>query len=464
MSNNLERLIRKIVNEAPMDFGDYQERPHPRTQQKIEDPQGIYAKNRAFRGGVSDVEKMTSKRFKEIVDYVKRYFGTQQNITNPQVKLAIQMEQMRSVQQAMRTEPRYREQLRDLAVEIAAKEDGWLSYDLTMEDAINQGIIAKKRQNGGGIVYEFNFVNIVTFLGEKPINPNEFQIKPDKKKKLELPKNFSFDIDELTPEEQRELEIEKRNVINALSQGAGKKGQFLYQLYKDRLDAIDPSLYDLYNKIMGANDLMYFTDEDLIESLGGNAAGSAGKGANAPNNDDDDEEQGGEQNNEGNDNDTYHSNGVIFPILLHELSKVFPMIQTREQWRDMDPELALDVMGQTDTMENEPMNFRVGTPLLTKMRTLLPDELTLYDEGKIYKPFFYKILYGIPAEEFLKDVIANVVSDNPSDNEKAKRRFNDILGQAKEMYRKTYGDAPDAPDDDDDDYDDDGNDILSKLD
>jgi hypothetical protein len=100
------------------------------------------------------------------------------------------------------------------------------------------------------------------------------------------------------------------------------------------------------------------------------------------------------------------------------------------------------------------------------MRTLLPDELTLYDEGKIYKPFFYKILYGIPAEKFLKDVIANVVSDNPSDNEKARIKFTEILGQAKEMYRKTYGDAPDDDDDDydDDDYDDDGGDILSKLD
>jgi len=446
MSNNLERLIRKIVKEAPMDFGDYQERPDPKTQRKIEDPQGIYAKNRAFRGGVSDVEKMTSKRFKEVVDYVKRYFGTQQNITNPQVKLAIQREQMRAVQQAMRTEPRYREQLRDLAVEIAAKEDGFLSYDLTMEDAINQGIIAKKRRNGGGIVYEFDFVNVLTFLGEQPINPNEFQIKPEEKKKLELPKNFSFDIDELTPEEQRELEIEKRNVINAMVQGAGKRGQFAYQAYKDRLDAIDPSLYELYNKIMGANDLMYFTDEDLIEALGGNAAGSAGKGGDDPD-DDDDEEQGGEQENEGNGNDMYTSNGLIFPILLHELSKMFPMIQTREQWRDMDPEMAMDVMGQTDTMENEPMNFRVGAELIRKMRMLLPDELILDNEGKIYIPFFYKILYGIPAEEFLKDVIANVVSENPSDNEKAKRRFNDILGQAKEMYRKTYGD------DEDDDYD-----------
>jgi len=452
MSNNLERLIRKIVKEAPMDFGDYQERPDPKTQRRIEDPQGIYAKNRAFRGGVSDVEKMTSKRFKEIVDYVKRYFGTQQNITNPQVKLAIQREQMRAVQQAMRTEPRYREQLRDLAVEIAAKEDGFLSFDLTMEDAINQGIIAKKRRNGGGIIYEFDFVNVLTFLGEQPINPNEFQIKPEEKKKLELPKNFSFDIDELTPEEQRELEIEKRNVINAMVQGAGKRGQFLYQLYKDRLDAIDPSLYELYNKIMGANDLMYFTDEELIEALGGNAAGSAGKGGDAPNDDDDDEEQGGEQEDEGNGNDMYTSNGLIFPILLHELSKMFPMVQTREQWRGMDPEMAMDVMGQTDTMQNEPMNFRVGAELIRKMRMLLPDDLTLNNEGKIYTPFFYKILYGIPAEEFLKDVIANVVSDNPSDNEKAKRRFNDILGQAKEMYRKTYGD------DEDDDYDDDDDD------
>ena len=72
-NRNLERLIRKIVNEAPVEYGDYPERMHPRTQQRIEDPEGIYAKNRGFKGGVGDVEKMTEKRFKEIVDYVKRY-------------------------------------------------------------------------------------------------------------------------------------------------------------------------------------------------------------------------------------------------------------------------------------------------------------------------------------------------------------------------------------------------------
>jgi hypothetical protein len=447
MSNkDLERLIRKIVKEAPMDFGDYQERPHRRTQQKIEDPEGIYAKNRAFKGGVSDVEKIASKRFKEVVDYVKRYFGTNQNLTDPQVKSAIQMQQMMSVRQAMQIEPSVKEQLRDLALEIAAKEEGWMPDSMSMEDALEQGFIVKKEVNGG-VVYEFEFVNMLTSLGEEPIDPGQFQMKAEEKKKLELPPNFSFDIDELTPEEQRQLEIEKRNVINAIIMGKGKRGQYAYQMYKNRLDEIDPRLYPLYNKIMGANDLMYFTDEDLIEALGGNAAGAAGK-MNPSDGDDDEEEQGGDEE-EGNGNDTYFANGLIFPILLHELFKSFSIIQGREQWRGMDPDLAMSVIGQTDTMQNEPMNFRVGAELVRKMRTLLPEELILNPNNKIYIPYFEKILYGVPAEDFLKNIIANIISEIPSDNEKVKRRFEEILSRAKIMYEKVHKDEEDEDEEDD---------------
>jgi len=173
--------------------------------------------------------------------------------------------------------------------------------------------------------------------------------------------------------------------------------------------------------------------------------------------DDDDDDEGGEEQN---DNDTYYANGLIFPILLHELFKSFSMIQARAQWKDMDPEMATQVIGQTDTMVNEPMNFRVGGELVRKLRTLLPDELTLDNEGKKYIPFFEQLLYSIPAEEFLKNVIANVVSDSPSDNEKAKKKFNELLQQAKANYKK-YKEG----DDDDDDYDDDeeDDDILTRL-
>ena len=444
-NRNLEQLVRELMMEAPIDYGDRPERMHPRTQQRIEDPEGIYAKNRAFRGGVSDVERVTGKRFKEVVDYVKRYFGTERNVTDPLVKNAIQMEQMRSVQQTMRIEDNNREQLRDLAVEIAAKEEGWLPFATNMEDAVNDGTVVKVRKDGG-VMYEFDYVNMLTWLGEQRVDPTLFQMKPTQNKKLPLPPNFTFEVDELTPEEQKQLEIEKRNVINAIIMGKGKRGQFAYQMYKDRLDAIDPRLYDLYNKIMGANDLMYFTDEDLIEMLGGNAAGSAGK------QDGDDEDEGGNED----ENDTYYANGLIFPILLHELFKSFSMITARHQWKDVDPGIAQDVLSQTDTMQHEPMNFRVGGELVRKLRTLLPDELTLEVESKKYIPFFEQILYSVPAEDFLKNIIANVISDDEADNNKAKRRFEEILKKAKSEYDKYNSDVEDDEEEEEDD-------LLSQL-
>jgi hypothetical protein len=451
VEKDIKRLIKKIVTEAPVDYGDYPERMHPRTQSNIEDPEkNLYGKNKAFRGGTSDVEKMTSKRFKDIVDYVKRYYGMVDaegrpnkgiNITDPRVKYGIQVEQMRAVQDAMRIEGSKKDELKDLALEIAAKEEGWLPYSKTLEDAIDEGIIEKENSNSAGTKYKFEFINVEAFLNEKRINPNQFQMEKEEEPEFEIPSNFSFDVDELTPQEEFQLEVEKRNVINAIIQGKGKKGQFAFQAFKDRLDEIDERLYPLYNKIMSANDLMYFTDEDLIEAMGGNAAGSSGV----------------DEDGEDEDKDLVIANGVIFPILLHELVKGFAAIPTREQWRGMDPGRAQDVMGQTDVFSNEPMQFRVGGELITKLRFLLPDDLTVNIENRDLLPFFERLLYAVPAEEFLREIMANVVSENPSDNDKAKRKFNELLVKAKEDYKKYKGDG------DDEDFEDEDDDILSKL-
>ena len=112
----------------------------------------------------------------------------------------------------------------------------------------------------------------------------------------------------------------------------------------------------------------------------------------------------------------------------------------------MDPGKAQDVMGQTDVFSNEPMQFRVGGELITKLRFLLPDDLTVNVENRDLLPFFERLLYAVPAEEFLKEIMANVVSEDPRDNEKAKRKFNELLVKAKEDYKKYKGD------DDDEDY------------
>jgi hypothetical protein len=365
------------------------------------------------------------------------------NITDPRVKYGIQVEQMNAVGEAMRIESNKKDELKDLALEISAKEEGWLPYSKTLEDAMDEGLIEKEPLNGAGTKYKFDFINVEVFLNEKKINPNQFQMEKEEEPEFEIPSNFSFDVDELTPQEEFQLEVEKRNVINAIIQGKGKKGQFAFQAFKDRLDEIDPRLYPLYNKIMSANDLMYFTDEDLIESMGGNAAGSSGV----------------EEDGEDEDKDLVIANGVIFPILLHELIKGFAAIPTREQWRGMEPGKAQDVMGQTDVFSNEPMQFRVGGELITKLRFLLPEDLTVNIENRDLLPFFERLLYAVPAEEFLKEIMANVVSEDPRDNEKVKRKFNELLVKAKKDYKKYKGDGDDEDYEDEDEDDD----ILSKL-
>jgi hypothetical protein len=447
-NKDLERLIRKIIKEAPVDYGDYPERMDPRSEKKVEDPESIYAKNRAFRGGASDVERLAGTRFKEIVDYVKRYYSKTENVTDPYVLQSIIMEQQRAIAQALMIEPSHRDKLKDLAVEIAAKEEGWMETSITLDEAIRNREIGKSPIQNGGTKYSFDFIDVDAYLNEKKIDSTQFRMKEKELPKLELPPDFGFDIDELTPEEERQLEIEKRHIINALVQGKGKRGQFAYQAYKDRLDDIDPRLYSIYNKIMSMNDLMYFTLDQMIEMMGGNAAGSS----NVESQESDDEgDEGGENV------DVVVANGLIFPILLHELVKGFASVSTREQWRGMDPGMAQDVMGKTDVFSNEPMQFRVGAELIRKLRTLLPDDLILNERNKVYIPFFERILYGIPADRFLKEIMANVISEKEEDNDKVRRVFEDLYQRAKKDYQKYKGDSDDEEEDEDED------DILSKL-
>ena len=58
---------------------------------------------------------------------------------------------------------------------------------------------------------------------------------------------------------------------------------------------------------------------------------------------------------------------------------------------------------------------------------------------------------AIPAEEFLKDVIANVISEDPSDNAKAQKRFDEILNKAVIEYNKYKGES-EYEDEDEDEF------------
>jgi len=387
--------------EAPVDYGDYPERMDPNLERKLGSPESLYAKNPAFRKGAGDVERLAGTRFKEVVDRVRDAFD-QPNLSSNQVKQQIMSQVMMLTQRVMSIESRHNEELVELALELALEETGterdWYQYDLT--------------------------------LGGTPPSTGGFQMKQKEKPKFELPK--SFDIDVETDEEQFQSEVDKRNIINLIIQGEAKKGHysFMKPSYMDRISEIDPQLVTLYRQIMAAADLMYFTMEQMIEMMSQTGQGVAGK---VEIQDADEDEGGGD---EGPDTKIV-AGGLIFPILLHEIIKGLEEAPAREQFADMDPGRAADIMGQTDVLSNEPMQLRLGPAVVELIKYALPDEM-FEPENSGLNPWFKRELYKIPAKEFL-DLIGDAISENKTEKDRARKKFTEVMKTA-QAAKKEYDD------------------------
>lgn len=417
-----------------IDYGGRRERMDPKLVSKLGDPEGLYAQNPAMRKGAKDVERLVSSRFGKVADKLKEVTGIE-NITSQQVQAMIFQEMMMKVPEVMRIEARNREALEQLAIE-ASLEESEIPED---------------------------WFEIQANLNRTPIDVSNFRYQPEEDQEPEdeeapedgdkEPLNFgSFDIDELTPQEEFELEKHKRNIINAIIQGAAKKGHYLFQKpeVKRRLDAINPSLYRDYLSIMAINDFLYFSMEQMIEQMSQTGQGVAGKVEL----DDSDDEEGGEEGGGEEKPDTViKAYGMIFPILCHEIIKGIEEAKGRHGL-PKDPEMAQRVMGQTDTLSNEPMQLRIGPEIVEKIRFALPDEMFDSDNKGLIN-WFHIQLYQIPAEEFLQ-LIGDAISQDESKVRKAKSRFEEIMKEAMELKSEfeNYQEEQGGESDDEDDLDD----------
>ena len=301
-----------------------------------------------------------------------------------------------------------------------------------------------------------DWYKIEAYLNREPIDTSNFRMKPEdeeeeeedeEKDEMEIP---SFDIEDLTKDEIFELEKHKRNIINAIIQGAAKKGHYIFQKpdIKARLDEIDPSLYGDYLGIMAINDFLYFSMEQMIEMMSQTGQGIAGK-VELDNNDEEGEE--GEEGEETPDT-VIKAFGLIFPILCHEIIKGLEEAKGRHGL-PKDPELAQKVMGQTDVLSNEPMQLRIGPEIVERIRFALPD--SIYEpENKGLINWFHTVLYQIEAQEFL-EIIGNAISEDSSKVSKATSRFNEIMKEAIKLkdefeeYKEEEGVESDDEDEDD---------------
>jgi len=428
-----------------IDYGNTPERMDPSLVRKLASPDSLYAQNPAMKKGPADVQRLVSQRFQKVADKLREVTGIQ-DLSSQQVQGMIYNEMMRKLPNIMRIEAAHKDELIQLAIDASLEEgevpEGWYQIEAHLGE--------QPRTD------DFRY---------QPEEPKDDEEEEDDEEKLEIP---SFNVEDLTDEEELELEKHKRNIINAIIQGAAKKGHYIFQKpdVKARLDAIDPTLYRDYLGIMAINDFMYFTMEQMIEMMSQTGQGVAGK---VSLDDADDEGEEGEEGGGGEEQpDTkIVAEGLIFPILCHEIIKGIEEGKGR-YGLPKDPSLRQKVQGQVDVLSNEPMQLRIGPEIVEKIRFALPDEM--YEESnKGLINWFHTLLYQIPAQEFL-EVIGQAISEDESKVRKATARFKEIMREAQQLksdfedYQEEESSDLDNYGGGDDNDDDDGlDDFLGSL-
>jgi len=422
-----------------IDYGNTPERMDPNLERKLGDPESLYAQNPAMKKGAEDVQRLVSQRFQKVANKLRQVTGIE-NLNSKQVQGMVYQEMMSKLPRIMSIEARHKDELIQLAIDASLEE---------------------------GEVPE-NTYQIEGFLGES-IDASNFRYQPDEEEddeeededeKMQIP---SFDVEDLTDEEELELEKHKRNIINAIIQGAAKKGHYLFQKpdVKARLDAIDPSLYPSYLGIMAINDFMYFTMEQMIEMMSQTGQGVAGKMSL-----EDTDDEGGEGDDDDDNPETkIVAEGMIFPILCHEIIKGLEAAKGR-YGQSQNPSIRQKVKGAVDLLSNEPMQLRIGPEIVEKIRLALPDEM-FSESNKGLINWFHISLYQLAAQEFLQ-IMGDVISADDSKVKRATSRFREIMKEAMQLKgeydeyvaskeEEEMGDflgslGPNEPDDDDDDF------------
>lgn len=392
--------INRIVEAIEYD-PEHPERMNPDIEGKLKSGEHIFGKSKSMPVG-SDLqnysEKMASKRFKEIINKVKRYHGIER--INPMM-----MQQMFQIMsEVSQIETRHKEALEQLAVDIVSEE-----FDIP-----DQMLEATLSPPGTDLGFE----------SEEEEDEEDYDSDFDTPKGPKSAERM----------EELEMEVDKRRVINALMQGASKKGHYIFHMVADELDSIDPRLMGLYGKLMSLADFQYWV---MPDSIGSGQAGGVEKiewrKAEAPEDKDEEEEMEKVDIEEDDEIPVVVAKAWIFPLLVHELIKG-TLELSAINWADghLDFEEQSEVIKKADTVEGEIWGMRLGPGMWEKfldcvgsdnydMKQWLFQELTKLP-AKQFHEFMKEILSGSQKCKEVIQTLKDIHEDEPSEG------LDDILG------------------------------------
>jgi len=410
------------IKEAPIDYGDRPERMAPDIQKKIEDRETPLSDNPALDididgdGVISTFEELVaSKRFKDVVDKVKRYTGLQ-TVSTQSAFMQLQMMLMQAVQEVKTIENDNKEYLETLAVDLVKKE-------MSLPDE----------------AFQFD-VELTTGMGQ--IDRSKLQKQSQEPEEEEVLQQFGVSSEEAEDDledfmkafEKFDMEKAKRRFINSLIQGASKKGHYMFSLVEDELNRINPRLLNLYGVIMSINDLVYWIMPDEATQM----MAASGQGV-----------EGTEEVDETTDPPTIKAKGLFFPILIHELLKgVYEVLGT--QGLPDDPRAAEMVMQSQDTMPYEIWDLRMGPVIWEKFLQSYPDEL-FEDDMREIQNYLFSRFSSLSTEEFF-EVAREILSGSDTGKKIVKKMVDEIIDELKRYDLEDALGSEDDEEDDDDDF------------
>lgn len=190
-----------------------------------------------------------------------------------------------------------------------------------------------------------------------------WKISPQLIGQAEITNNIDIDTEkhkdepeDLTPEQMEQ--VEKRITMNMLTHGSAiHMMTTMYHLAKEALDKIDNRLVPLYDRFStGAVLSSWYQDiEALLKLMGVQKGGS-------------------EQVQWNDDKPQIVAKAIMFPLLLHELSKGVMEVLTMHQLSSLDPDTLKKVYKHADKYEHEFFHFFVGPAVWRKFLKVVPQD------------------------------------------------------------------------------------------
>jgi hypothetical protein len=346
-------------------------------------------------------ELLASERYTQVIEKIRRYTNLDTTIVGKQGLNQYMGEMMDSVYRIIELENPHREQLEELGINLVKKEMG-----------IPEGVIqfdAKIIGFGGVETNDFNM--------EKPEDPQS---------------PVNIEQEEISDESEIfKLECAKRRCINAIIQGASKRGHYMYHYVEQELTDIvgNDNLTAMYGKMMSVNDALYWHLPDNSLEMMAMEGSIAGK----------------EEVDRTTEPPTIKVRAINFPALIHELIKGILELFSH-QGEPEDKELFIKVMQQEDLLHKEMWDLRLGPSMWDRIRSQFPEEI-LVDETLVeHQNYLITEIFKLPAKTFLifiKEVLTG--------SEKGKKYMSKLMKNVYENINQNEFLLDDSSDDDDDD-------------